>query len=623
MKIGRSIRKTWLVWLGSLVAVVAMAATFTELTPNIPTVFNKGETQFQNETHFLVFEGSDTAGENAATSKAYYDTIDPPALDTTNKREFKNWLVNAGFISQPSDWSSTGKQLVACDLGSAQGCDLTSAQYNTLAHGGTVIDANGDTLNSTYNIINSDSHVIVLNAADLGFVRNQFIRCNPSCTAPNPKIYTYLENYPVNAFADSHNHSLNGGAGGSGFPVFTGYPTQAEATTAIQSAITRPIPPNLGGTTNANGNCLGGALGGDTGIHCQIFRIADVAFEWAPPATNLSSSTRFGQLYAFLFDVNEAGETVQNISENIAIQPLSPILGVHTVNLATGLLNPNAVQGDPFPPNLDFVGFKEHPGNCFICHGGKPQNPSGDVYPNHGNVNGFRFLPLDNRNLLFTSDSGVGDSTPGLSRLGQEAQIKEYNKAVLLTVNQTPERDDEGNLRPPHLAEVIKGWYAASATDQNMQGNIQNGFWRLSAQSPDSTHDFVPVGWREPAHGGTAPPHSEDLYEQVISPTCRSCHFNRELSTDFGTAANFIAHGSDLLNYVLLPFCQQPGPVDSGFRPMPLAHLTYQRFWQANNSAGRTLPSGAGGPLTIKNVADQLAQYFSYAGAADYCNSIH
>jgi hypothetical protein len=84
------------------------------------------------------------------------------------------------------------------------------------------------------NIINADSHVIVLNASDLGFVRNQFIRCRPSCSALNPIIYTYLENYLVNPFAASGN-------GGSGFPIRTGYPTQDEAAAAINSAVSRPL----------------------------------------------------------------------------------------------------------------------------------------------------------------------------------------------------------------------------------------------------------------------------------------------------------------------------------------------------------------------------------------------
>src|SRR5947208_1112680 len=94
------------------------------------------------------------------------------------------------------------------------------------------------------NIINTDSHAIVLNAADLGFVRNQFIRCvdpanaksTNSCAARNPKIYTYLENYPVAPFSGvvvwtDPPFTCSGPSGGvvesvvSCFPTLSGYPT--------------------------------------------------------------------------------------------------------------------------------------------------------------------------------------------------------------------------------------------------------------------------------------------------------------------------------------------------------------------------------------------------------------
>src|SRR5262249_47533607 len=154
------------------------------------------------------------------------------------KVSFQQWLVNAGFIANATQWHSSGPQTIVT---------------------GQPAGVYGD------NIINTDSHVIVLNAADLGFVRNQFIRCKPSCTARNPTIYTYLENYPVAPFA----------VGGSNFPTGSSFPTPAEAAAAIESAINRPL----------------GVLGGDGVSPCNgssmcLERIADVAFEWAPPASS-------------------------------------------------------------------------------------------------------------------------------------------------------------------------------------------------------------------------------------------------------------------------------------------------------------------------------------------------
>ena len=106
--------------LGCLVlAVSAMAALFVETNIWVPSIFNGTESDFQNQTHFLVpMEGS--VSENATSADAYYNAIDP----TQGKRTFQDWLVNAGFIGNKSQWHSTGKQIIACDLGPANGCDI-------------------------------------------------------------------------------------------------------------------------------------------------------------------------------------------------------------------------------------------------------------------------------------------------------------------------------------------------------------------------------------------------------------------------------------------------------------------------------------------------------------------
>ena len=575
--------------------------TGTENTPNIPIVFAPNQSAFQQQTHFLVFTGSDTPGESVKTSTAYYNAIDP----SHSKLTFPQWLVKAGFIGQESDWRAFGPQLIACDLGPANGCDMP-------AH-----DALGKPVYGP-NIVNTDSHAIVLNAADLGFVRNQFIRCVPSCTAKNPIIYTYLENYPVNPFAASGN-------GGSGFPSKTGYPLQSEATAAIESALNRPTDPDpknnpaLAGCKTANT---------DTAFGCKISRIADVAFEWAPPASNPSSSTRFGQLYAYIF--NDGASPTETIAFPTAGDQNCNDFGSHcTPNAATRTLQPfnggltqdpnpannnayTGVIGDPFPANLDFIGFKQHPGVCLICHGGKPSNlTSAGTYPNHGNISEFRFLPLDNRNLLFSSLSG-GEQPANNGSLAytdlahQEVQIKHYNQAVLATVPTTKENDGTGSTRVAHLREVIIGWYAGFPGDQTMSSDVQDS-------------NFIPVAWREPTHGGTAPPNSENLYLHVVSPSCRSCHFNREISLDFGTPANF-KQESDILQLALIAQCKNgnPDPPDPNAKFMPLAHLTYQKYWQANPSTGGTtitLPDG----FMISNTADQIAAYFGLGSVAGYC----
>jgi hypothetical protein len=539
-----------LVLVSLLVPVCAMAQL-------VPPIDPPNQTDVEAETHFLTFLGS-FVPESPASATAYYNAIDP----TASKRTFTQWLVNAGFISNESEWNPTGPQKFACSL---PGCDFPAG-----THG--------------HAILNVDAHVIVLNAADLGFVRNQFIRCVPSCAARNPTIYTYLENYPVFPFSK----------GGSNFgdpnPLHStaGSPTQPEATAAITSAINRPV-----------------GINPVTGV--AVDRIADVAFEWAPPATNPTSTTRFGQQYAFLFFRDCSGLTQAQcnagggpISETIDWSPGA----VAAQNSRLANQNPsqfpplcsnahtssacpiNVTQ--PFAPELDSRGAKVMPGVCLVCHGGTPQNlTSTGAYPRQGNIGGFRFLPLDNANLMFATP----ESDPN-SRTSQQANTKVYNRAVLLTVSQQLGRDDQGVLRQAHLAEAIKGWYGP-----NMTGTTQN-------------EHFVPAGW-----GGDPNSALGKFYLGTVAPNCRTCHFNRELSLDFGTVGGF-DQGSDLLQLALLVECpvQRPNDYnpDPNLRPMPLAHLTWQRLWQNVNNSDN--------PNPVPSMVLQLKNHFGF-NATSYCAS--
>lgn len=508
-----------------------------------PTIDAPNQTDVQAETHFLTFIGS-FVPESPASATAYYNAIDPGA----QKRKFTQWLVNAGFIQNEGEWNSSGPQTVVPQSSSVHG----------------------------YGIINADAHVIVLNAADLGFVRNQFIRCKPSCNAKNRIIYTYLENYPVGPFATT-----------SGFPNVSGTPTLAEAQDAIHSALSRPL----------------GVKGGDGVSPCNgspqcIERIADVAFEWAPPANNPTSSTRFGQQYAFLFGHDSSGVT-ETISwstgaanaQNSRItghKPFPPLCSNAPGSAACAIVPDMSGQLPPFAPELDARGAKQMPGVCLVCHGGSPQNlTSTGAFPRGGNINGFRFLPLDNANLMFGT---VADQT---DKTSQQADIKEYNKDVLLTVPTSAETDDQGVRRVAHLREVIQGWYAP-----NMTGTSQN-------------ENFVPAGW-----GGNPNSTLGQFYLNVVAPNCRTCHFNRELSLDFGTVGAFDQE-SDLLQLALLVECNANTPgysIDPNLRPMPLAHLTFERFWQnvsnVNNSSN---------PPQNPNMSDQIAANFGFGTVQGYC----
>jgi len=559
-----------------------------QFVPNVPNVVNPGENEFQRESHYLSFLGSYIA-ESPNSASAYYAAIDP----TNAKANFPDWLKKAGFIGQTSDWNPSGPQLFACDQ---PGCNYPKLNPDGTPRYGP-------------NIINTDSHAIVLNAADLGFVRNQFIRCvdpanakstNP-CAARNPKIYTYLENYPVAPFSGvvvgtDPPFTCSGPSGGvvesvvSCFPTLSGYPTDPEATAAIQSAISRPF-----GVKWKNGKL----------VPIDTARIADVAFEWAPPVGNPNSSTRFGQLYAYQVGNDASGK----ITETLDYGPNFDQAKI--VDFQAGGFNQLTINAatDKFAPNLDGVGFKQHPGVCLVCHGGAPAFvPTGGPYPRAGNINGFRFLPLDNANLLFpTVAFQVTTALPAgfthdFTLDAQERQIREYNIAVLKTVPTYAETDDQGTARVPHLREVILGWYEGFPGDTTMSNPKQNPL-------------FIPKGWRE-APNGPAPNGAEALYKEVVGPSCRSCHFNRELSLDFGTYANFHQE-SDLQQLSFLGSCKQDNNANPNAKFMPLALLTFVRFWETQNGTTHVLTGGT----TLSNEVDRLARDFHFSSVQGYCNT--
>src|SRR5213595_2817434 len=103
---------------------------------------------------------------------------------------------------------------------------------------------------------------------------------------------------------------------------------------------------------------------------------------------------------------------------------------------------------------------------------------------------------IQRRAISTDSDSeqpALPTSAAFTSRANQELHVKAYNLAVLKTVTPRLQTDPQGVKRVAHLKEVIEGWYANGRATQDTE--------------------FIPVGWREPVDGGTAPPGSKHLYE--------------------------------------------------------------------------------------------------------------
>lgn len=198
--------------------------------------------------------------------------------------------------------------------------------------------------------------------------------------------------------------------------------------------------------------------------------------------------------------------------------------------------------------DLDGRGEKFVPAVCNVCHGGTPKPAERDtagnmVYPADGDTDA-QFLPWDIDSFEFSQ------TDPRFSRANQEGEFKKLNALALSTLP-IAGIQTKGRWTGRAARELIEGWYGGPGMPQDtFNGN------------------FVPPGWLPPQ----APNGVAELYLKVVAPSCRACHLQRgrleESKIDFSTYAGFIAYSDSIESLVY----------DRGL--MPLARLTYDRFWR-------------------------------------------
>lgn len=438
---------------GFMLAVISMTVT-AQTPPADPNTF------LTFLEHFQI--------EDTITAKAYYKAIDP----NDEKVTAEAWARKAGFLSPGATYVSSGTP-------GNPGDDEAKSKAFAFA--------------------------LYRNAADLGFVRRMFIRCNPANCTGNPDIYSYVENYFYCGDA-LHTFGANG----------------------VIPACPVGVDPYADGKNRTN-------------------RVASVMFDWKAAADGSNPTKKFGSMYTY------AGP-------------------------AAGGNDSRLIAGVEFAPNLDGRGDKQQPGACSTCHGGFPKALVNGAYPNNGELKGFKFLPFDEQNFEFPDEDG-------LRQADQTAQFKKFNRAVLLTHKGKISVDDQGVSRIPAGKELIEGWYG---------GNL------LATNTNPFNKDFIPKGWRE-APNGSAPAGSENLYKVTIEPACRACHVQQELSLDLATQKGFMSHAASIKELVLRIECglgnDPVGTTRDDRKVMPLALLTYARFWQ-NDAQVDTLKNYLGMPGT-------------------------
>jgi mono/diheme cytochrome c family protein len=236
--------------------------------------------------------------------------------------------------------------------------------------------------------------------------------------------------------------------------------------------------------------------------------------------------------------------------------------------------------------DLDGRGAKAMPVPCISCHGGKalPLTAAGlfpiiAAFPRADTL--AHMQPINVDTLDFS------DRSPW-TRAEQEASLKAINKIVLCSYPLPGAvAGPEDNCRTATVgaaqwqgttAEMVKAWYGG------------NGM-----PFPTASDTYVPIGWKEPAAGGTAPAGATNLYQTVVAPNCRVCHALRGNANspgandiDFTEYQKFIGtnayegfavgpagggHYNRILHHVF----------DKG--NMPLALLKWEQFWDSTAPA--------------------------------------
>jgi hypothetical protein len=225
--------------------------------------------------------------------------------------------------------------------------------------------------------------------------------------------------------------------------------------------------------------------------------------------------------------------------------------------------------------NFDGRGEKFTPGNCTVCHGGKPKMDY-SAGPDIGAV----FLPWDADSLLYSdTDPAFTDESlrPSLTRSAQAANIKALNQAVLQTHVDHVGDSAAVSARRGAMRELIQGWYA------NATGQFNSA--------------FVPTSWRGQHASTNSAMTSEALYTGVFAQHCRACHMQRieDGVVDPGTQEKQVAAVPQFNTYdefILPPNADLIASrvFDEGV--MPNARLTMDRFWVPFDGAS-TSPASA------------------------------
>ena len=212
--------------------------------------------------------------------------------------------------------------------------------------------------------------------------------------------------------------------------------------------------------------------------------------------------------------------------------------------------------------DLDGRGQKAMPSVCATCHGGRgdpltPPDATGQpLFPlvensvsrTRGDMQA-RLMPLE----VGTFDFSVAS---GFTRADQEAALKQINRMVLCSYP-----IPAASVFPEDACRRVATFTEYRGTAAAFIKSTYGGDGLPSATYTDT---FVPAGWAG----------QPSLYQSVVAPSCRSCHFVRGIGfqsdIDFDTLAKFQGFADRIKVHVF----------DRG--NMPLAKIQFDDFWRSS-----------------------------------------
>jgi mono/diheme cytochrome c family protein len=201
--------------------------------------------------------------------------------------------------------------------------------------------------------------------------------------------------------------------------------------------------------------------------------------------------------------------------------------------------------------DLDGKGEKAMPVPCIVCHGGRADA----LLPNPVNANPASRFPRsgDTHSRLQPLDVGIFEyaAASPWTRAEVEVGLKAINQAVYDSYAAW-ENPPLGQWDSSMAIEMLEDWYGGPG---------------LPAAFDDT---YVPAGWVGDPSDGSPPAGAEDLYRDVLSVNCRTCHLLRgslhQDDIDFTSWDKFLGYDDRIEELVF----------DEGL--MPLATLTFDLF---------------------------------------------